>query len=95
MEKQYYVYIMTDPKHSTLYTGVTSNLQARIYEHKEKLIPGFTSHYNINMLVYYEELPDAVSAIVREKQIKGGSRERKIKLIKQMNPRWCDLYEQL
>ena len=59
MEKQFYVYILTNPKHSTLYTGVTSNLQARVYQHKEKLTPGFTSRYNINMLVYYEELADA------------------------------------
>ena len=95
MEKQFYVYILTNPKHSTLYTGVTSNLQARVYQHKEKLTPGFTSRYNVNMLVYYEELADAPSAIAREKQIKGGSRLDKIKLINGVNPDWCDLYKQL
>ncbi len=95
MEKQFYVYIMTDPKHSTLYTGVTGNLQARVYEHKEKLAPGFTARYNTNMLVYYEECADAPSAIAREKQIKGGSRRDKLNLINNLNPGWCDLYEQL
>jgi putative endonuclease len=95
MNKQFYVYILTDPKHSALYTGVTSNLTARTFQHKEKLTPGFTSRYNINYLVYYEACADAVQAIVREKQIKGGSRQDKIDLIIGMNPHWCDLYEQL
>jgi putative endonuclease len=95
MEKQFYVYILTDPKHSTLYTGVTSNLAARIHEHKEKLVPGFTSRYNTNMLVYYEEKADAPTAIAREKQIKGGSRRDKIRLIAKMNPGWEDLSERL
>jgi putative endonuclease len=95
MGKQFFVYIMTNPKHSTLYTGVTSGLQARIFQHKERLVPGFTSRYNVNMLVYYEELVDARSAIAREKQIKGGSRQKKEKLINSMNPDWSDLYEQL
>lgn len=95
MEKRFYVYIMTDPKHSALYTGVTSNLPARVFEHKEKTHACFTSRYNINMLVYYEELADAPSAIAREKQIKGGSRQDKINLITGINSRWIDLYEQL
>jgi putative endonuclease len=95
MEKHFFVYIMTDPKHSTLYTGVTSNLTTRIYQHKEKMTPGFTSHYNVNMLVYYEECPDASSAIAREKQIKGGSRQKKINLIDGFNPQWVDLFEHL
>jgi putative endonuclease len=95
MEKQFYVYILTDAKQSTLYTGVTSNLQARVYQHKEKLVPGFTRRYHTNMLVYYEEQADAPSAIAREKQLKGGSRQDKIKLINSFNPNWCDLYEQL
>ena len=95
MEKQFYVYIMTDPKHRTLYTGVTSNLQARVFEHKEKLVPGFTSRYNINMLVYYEEMADSLGAIAREKQIKGGSRQDKINLITKLNPDWKDLFEQI
>jgi putative endonuclease len=95
MEKQFYVYIMTNPGHRTLYTGVTSNLQARVYQHREKIVPGFTSRYNVNMLVYYEEQPDAFAAIAREKQIKSGSRQDKIKLIKVFNPSWRDLYSQL
>ncbi len=95
MEKQFYVYIMTNPKHSALYTGVTSNLQARVYQHKEKLVPGFTSRYNVHRLVYYEEWADAHSAIQREKQIKGGSRQDKINLVNKMNPGWADLYDQL
>jgi putative endonuclease len=95
MEKRFYIYIMTDPKHNTLYNEVAGNLQARIYQHKEILTPGFTSRYNVNRLVYYEEQADAPSAIAREKQIKGGSRQDKINLINSMNPRWCDLYEQL
>jgi putative endonuclease len=95
MQKQFYVYIVTDPKHKVLYTGVTSNLMARIFHHKEKLTPGFTSRYNVNMLVYYEQCADSLSAIAREKQIKGGSRLNKIKLINDLNPRWCDLYERL
>jgi putative endonuclease len=95
MEKQFYIYIMTDPKHSALYTGVTSNLQARVYQHREKLTQGFTSRYNVNMLVYYEEAADAFSAIAREKQIKAGSRQDKVDLINRLNPTWCDLYEQL
>ena len=95
MEKQLYVYIMTNARHKALYTGVTSNLQERIFQHKDKLVPGFTSRYNVTMLVYYEELADAPSAIAREKQIKNGSRQDKLNLINKMNPRWCDLYEQL
>ena len=95
MEKQFYVYIMTNARHKALYTGVTSNLQERIFQHKDKLVPGFTSRYNVTMLVYYEELADAPSAIAREKQIKNGSRQDKLNLINKMNPRWCDLYEQL
>jgi putative endonuclease len=77
MEKQFYVYILTNAKHKALYTGVTSDLQSRVYQHKQKAVPGFTARYNINVLVYYEEQADAISAIAREKQIKGGSREDK------------------
>ncbi len=95
MEKQFYVYIMTNPGHTVLYTGVTSDLQARAYEHKEKLNPGFTSKYSTGYLVYYEECADALSAIAREKQIKGGSRQKKLDLIHKFNPGWKDLYPQL
>jgi putative endonuclease len=95
MEKQFYVYIMTNARHTALYTGVTSQLQERVFQHKEKMSPGFTSRYNVNMLVYYEEWADAPGAIRREKQIKGGSRQDKIDLIHRMNPVWKDLYDSL
>ena len=86
----YYVYIMTN--HSrTLYTGVTNDLQRRVYEHRHKLVPGFTSKYNINQLVFFEETPDVLSAIAREKQIKGWTREKKMALIEESNPGWRDL----
>jgi len=78
--KQYYVYIMTN-KSKTLYTGVTDNLERRVYEHKNKLVEGFTKRYNITKLVYYEETNNVQSAIEREKQIKGWLRRRKIALI--------------
>jgi putative endonuclease len=95
VEKQFYVYIMTNARHNALYNGVTSDLQVRVYKHKSKQNKGFTSRYNINMLVYYEDWVDAYHAIAREKQIKGGSRQDRIDLINKMNPGWCDLYEQL
>ncbi|CAD5983274.1 MULTISPECIES: GIY-YIG nuclease family protein [Planktothrix] len=88
--KNYYVYIMTN-KSKTLYTGVTNDLTRRVYEHKHKLIPGFTQKYNITKLVYYEETSDVHAAIAREKQIKGWLREKKINLIESMNPNWVDL----
>ena len=88
--KTYYVYIMTN-KTGTLYTGVTNNLERRVYEHKHKLIPGFTSKYNITKLVYYEEGNDVNAALAREKQIKGWLRAKKIALIESINPEWKDL----
>lgn len=88
--KQFYVYIMTN-KSKTLYVGVTNNLQRRIYEHKNKIIRGFTSKYNITKIVYFEVLNDIESAIKREKQIKGWLRKKKIDLIESMNPEWNDL----
>ena len=87
---QYYVYIATN-KSKTLYVGVTNNLERRMYEHKEKLTSGFTSRYNITMLVYYEVTSDVYSAISREKQLKGWLRSKKIGLIESMNPDWRDL----
>jgi len=78
-------------KSKTLYTGVTNDLTRRVYEHKHKLIPGFTQKYNITKLVYYEETSDVHAAIAREKQIKGWLREKKINLIESMNPNWVDL----
>lgn len=88
--KQYYVYIATNASR-TLYTGVTDNLERRVYEHKNKLIEGFTKRYNITNLVYYEGTSDVQSAIMREKQIKGWLRRKKIALIEAMNPNWEDL----
>jgi len=95
MSKQYYVYIMTNVNNTTLYTGITSDLIRRIYEHKEKFVDSFTKKYNITKLVYYEVLQDPENAIVREKQIKNGSRQKKITLINQMNEEWRDLYGEL
>jgi putative endonuclease len=95
MEKHFSIYIITNKYHTVLYTGVTNNLARRIYEHREKLIDGFTKRYNINKLVYYEVGGSAIGAIEREKQIKKMSRERKKKLVSDMNPHWHDLYDQL
>lgn len=95
-DKQYSVYIMTNKNNSTLYTGFAGKpLKARVWEHKQKLVPGFTKKYNINKLVYYEIYDDAYAAISREKQIKAGSRRKKIDLINKMNPEWRDLYDEL
>ena len=95
MNKQYYIYIMTNPNNTVLYTGVTNNLPRRVYEHKEKIIEGFTKKYNVTKLVYFEEFPDIYSAIKREKQIKAGSRQKKIDLINSINPEWKDLAVEL
>ncbi|MCC8400029.1 MULTISPECIES: GIY-YIG nuclease family protein [unclassified Candidatus Tisiphia] len=93
--KQPAVYIMANKKNGTLYTGVTSNLIKRVYEHKHDIIVGFTSKYKCNDLVFYEVLETMDTAIAREKQIKAGSRAKKIKLITIMNPEWRDLYEDI
>jgi putative endonuclease len=90
--RQFYVYIMTNKHNNVFYVGMTNNLVRRVYEHKEKLLEGFTRRYNLNKLVYYEIAETASAAIAREKQLKGGSREDKVNLIKQMNPKWLDLY---
>jgi putative endonuclease len=90
--RQFYVYIMTN-RSRTLYTGVTNNLQRRVYEHKHKLIPGFTQKYNITRLVYFEATSDVREAIGREKQIKGWLRAKKVALIESVNPDWRDLSE--
>ena len=88
------VYIMTNKYNKVLYTGVTSNIFKRVNEHKEKLFGGFTSRYNVTKLVYYEEFETMPEAITREKQIKGGSRQKKIDLINSKNPKWKDLYDE-
>jgi putative endonuclease len=90
MTNQYYVYIMTN-KSRTLYTGVTNDLERRVHEHKLKLVPGFTSKYNITKLVYFEVTEDVLAALAREKQIKGWLRTKKITLIESVNPKWADL----
>lgn len=95
MEKYYYVYIMTNKNNKVLYTGVTNDIKRRVYEHKEKSIEGFTKRYNITKLVYYEICRDAETAILREKQIKGGSRAKKEMLVNGFNPEWRDLYTEL
>jgi len=86
MRKQYYVYILTNKHHTVLYTGVTSDLRKRVYQHRMKMVPGFTSRYNVCRLVFYEVADNPEAAIAREKQIKAGSRARKIDLINAMNP---------
>jgi len=91
--KQYSVYIMTNKKNGVLYTGVTNNLDRRVYEHKHRLIPGFTSKYNCTRLVYFDAGGDVHGAIEREKQIKGWLRRKKIALIESQNPQWKDLSE--
>jgi putative endonuclease len=95
MAKQHFVYIMTNRSNTVLYTGVTNNLKRRAYVHREKLTEGFTSRYKVTKLVYYEVFDDPLAAIQREKQIKAGSRSKKMGLIDSMNPRWRDLYEHL
>jgi putative endonuclease len=82
---------MTNKYNSVIYTGVTNNLKRRIFEHREKLIHGFTKKYNLNKLVYFETYPEAILAINREKQIKAGSRKTKEELIESTNPEWLDL----
>lgn len=95
MGKQYYVYIMTNKNNKVLYTGITNDLKRRVYEHKEKFVAGFTKKYNVSKLVYYEVFEDSENAILREKQIKAGSRQKKIDLINGMNKEWRDLYEEI
>ena len=90
-----YVYILFSKRNGTLYTGVTSDLKKRVYQHKNKLIDGFTAKYSVDKLGYYEIYDDIKQAIEREKQIKSGSRKKKIILIEKMNPYWKDLSDSL
>ena len=92
MNKHPAIYIMANKPNGTLYTGVTSDLIKRVYQHKNAVTRGFTSRYGCKLLVYYEQCEEMLSAIEREKQIKSGSRKGKILLIEKMNPRWEDLY---
>ncbi len=88
----YFIYILTNKNNTVLYTGMTNDLRTRIHQHKEKIHKGFTSKYNVDKLVYFERFSHAEEAVNREKQIKGGSRQRKIDLINSFNPDWKDLY---
>ena len=90
-KKTYYIYILTNQRKTVFYTGVTGDLEHRTREHKEKLIKGFTSKYNVDKLVYFEEFDNSEEAIMREKQIKNWQRKWKIDLIKNNNPRFRDL----
>ena len=95
MPRQYYVYIATNKRNTVLYTGVTNNIVRRMYEHRNKLIPGFTSTYKVDKLIYYESFPAPGEAIAAEKKIKGWVRKKKIDLIKSKNPEFRNLIEEL
>ena len=95
MKKQGFVYILFNRKNGTLYVGVTSDLIKRIYQHKNKLIEGFSKKYGLDKLGYYEIYENIENAILREKQIKSGSRKNKINLIEKVSPNWEDLYNSL
>jgi putative endonuclease len=86
---------MTNIRHTVLYVGITNNLKRRTYEHRNHLVKGFTKRYNVESLVYYEVCEDIMSAIEREKQLKGGSRADKVRLIESFNPDWKDLYTEI
>ncbi|MGD0036612.1 MAG: GIY-YIG nuclease family protein [Bacteroidota bacterium] len=89
--KQFFVYIMSNRKNGTIYTGMTNDLERRVLEHKKRLNEGFTKRYNLTNLVYFEDTNTALSAIEREKQIKGWLRSKKVALIETQNPEWNDL----
>ena len=91
MDKTYYVYLLTNWNNQVIYVGVTNNLERRIYEHRNKLVDGFTKKYNVEKLVYFETASDVLAAIEREKQIKKWRREKKNQLVIEMNPEWKDL----
>jgi len=91
--RTFYVYILTNRRHGTLYVGVTNDLVRRVYEHRIKAVPGFTKKYGLSRLVYYEVFEDPIAAIAREKQLKRWRRDWKITLIEQQNPNWDDLFE--
>ncbi len=95
MDRQYCVYIMTNPYNTVLYTGVTNSLKRRVQEHKDKINEGFTKKYNVTKLVYFEVTDNVSAAILREKQIKGGSRKKKIDLIESINKEWRDLFGEI
>jgi len=94
-DKQYYVYILCNPRNTVLYIGVTNDLIRRVSEHKQKVLPGFASKYNCIRLIYFEETTDIMSALEREKQLKRWNRRKKEWLINRDNPKWEDLYDRL
>ena len=95
MEKQFYIYILASKRNGTLYIGVTSDLIKRVWEHKNKLVEGFTKKYDVNKLVYFERHEDALGAIRREKRLKEWKRKWKLDLIEKDNPSWKDLYDSI
>jgi putative endonuclease len=95
MKKQFYVYILASKRNGTLYTGVTSDLIQRVWQHEQDLVEGFTKKYRVKKLVYYEVHDNAESAITREKQIKKWRRKWKLRLIEEKNPQWTDLYDEI
>ena len=95
LNRQPAVYIMTNERNGTLYTGVTCDLIKRVYQHKEGVSDGFTKKYQCKQRVYYEQFDEMIAAIAREKQIKAGSRKKKLAMIENANPAWHDLYETL
>ncbi len=95
MHTESYIYLLANKHNNVLYTGVTNDLIRRVYEHKNKLVAGFTKKYNVVRLVYYEVCGSIITAIEREKQIKGWSRKKKQDLINVLNPEWTDLYRTL
>jgi putative endonuclease len=94
VENRYYVYLMTNWNDRVMYLGVTNDLMRRVYEHKNKLVKGFTKKYNVDKLVYFEETADVLSAIAREKEIKKWRRHKKDSLVQRVNPNWRDLAEE-
>ena len=95
MARDYYVYILTNAHRTVLYVGVTNDLLRRVTEYREHSVDGFTKRYNVTLLIYFESFPDASTAIEREKQLKAGSRKKKLALIEEQNPTWADLYPSL
>jgi putative endonuclease len=94
-DKYYYIYILANKNGKVIYIGVTNDLIRRVWEHKEKLVDGFSKKYNVDRLIYYEVFEDAYEAISREKQLKAGPRKKKVKLINSINPNWVDLYAEI
>ncbi len=94
-EKTYFIYILASKRNGTLYIGVTNDLMRRVYEHKKKLVKGFTSKYDVGRLIYYEEYKDITEAITREKRLKKWNRRWKLNLIEKVNPKWRDLYNEI